>query len=78
MKTGDQGMRPVWWGVEDFHGMAQMNADMARKEVDEMYYESKFMDALERMVMQHDCEHGITWETVSSYLGDCVKEIDNG
>ena len=67
-------MRPIWWSVGDFHSIGELSASAEGKKADEMYDESKFMDALERMVMQHDCANGITWETVSSYLGDCLKE----
>ena len=37
--------------------------------------ESKFAEALDRMIHKHDAEYGITWESIKYYLNEmCVKE----
>ena len=39
------------------------------------YDESKFEEALDRMIHKHDAEYGITWESIKYYLNEmCVKE----
>lgn len=39
------------------------------------YDESKFEEALDRMIHKHDAEYGITWESIKYYLNEmCVKK----
>lgn len=39
------------------------------------YDESKFEEALNRMIHKHDAEYGITWESIKYYLNEmCIKE----
>ena len=61
--------RTITWSTEDFK--AQANAICLRngeKDLEEMFDESKFADALDNMIDHHDCEYGITWNTVEFYL----------
>lgn len=69
----------IQWSVEDFRERAKSMYELYNGESDEdnenwkeMYDEDKFGSALERMVDDHDCNHGITWDTIDSYLdSDC-------
>ena len=40
----------------------------------DIYDESKFQEALDRMIHKHDASHGISWETVDFWLDKiCLK-----
>ena len=57
--------RAVWWCVEDFEHRATEQEEV---EGEQLYDRSKFDDALEGMVADHDCNWGISWDTLDSYL----------
>lgn len=45
------------------------------KDWKDYFDESKFEEALDRMIHKHDAEYGITWESIKYYLNEmCVKE----
>lgn len=45
------------------------------KDWKDYFDESKFEEALDRMIHKHDAEYGITWESIRYYLNEmCVKE----
>lgn len=67
----------ISWNVIDFKGSATNYIDnkfseLSQKERDIKYYEifdeSKFPDALEKMISKVDHSIGITWDTVDYYL----------
>ena len=68
----------IEWGVEDFEGRAIDKETMAdeREEYDEpilIYDRSKFAFALSIMEHKHDCNYGITWDTVDYFLDEYCK-----
>ncbi len=62
----------IIWSIEDFKAAAiEKRGDSWR----DYYDESKFEEALERMIRKHDANIGICWETVKIYLDEyCMKE----
>lgn len=50
----------VKWSVEDFTWRA--------KDIGYEITEEKAQEALERMIEKHDCELGITWDTVDFFI----------
>ena len=41
---------------------------------EQLYDKSKFAEQLEKMIKNHDANHGITWLTIEEYLYQCKKE----
>ena len=41
---------------------------------EQLYDKSKFAEQLEKMIKNHDANHGITWLTIEEYLYQCRKE----
>lgn len=77
------GRRTIRWDIEDFKHRAielyEMENDL--EEYDgtdgkwkEMYDENKFEGALEEMISDHDCNNGITWDTIDYYLDEYCKK----
>lgn len=64
--------RTITWSTEDFKSYAY---NLRGDSWEEYYDESKFAEALDKMINKHDAEVGITWETVAYYLDDmCLKK----
>ena len=64
-----EGMSYIGWSVEDFRHRALEEDNSI------IYDASKFQNALDIMIKEHDANIGITWETVDVYLNEyCVKE----
>lgn len=61
----------IYWCEEDFKGLA---INKYGDDWDKFYDESKFEEALENMVRHHDCQYGITWDTVKYYLDEFCKK----
>ena len=60
----------IRWSIEDF----QKEASYFNKD-QETYDPTKFQNALELMINNHDAETGITWETLRFYLNEhCLKD----
>lgn len=69
------GFRGVFWHVDDFKGRAEENKDWLNDhDSDVKYDESKFEDALDRMISNHDAEIGINWDVIDCYLLECKVE----
>lgn len=63
----------IYWSVEDF----KLRAETLAEDEDwrEKFDESKFLNSLETMIRKHDCNIGITWETIDYYLTEyCIKD----
>ena len=63
------GYKGIYWHPNDFEmkAMNQLNPTI--------YDKSKYEDALDHMLRHHDCNNGITWDTISFYLDEyCKKE----
>lgn len=72
LKAEDYYYRSVGWHVNDFEGQAEQHKGKTWKKY---YDETKFKEALEKMIIQHDCEYGITWQTIEYYLDEyCIKK----
>lgn len=72
----EPGTKCVVWSTEDFKGRAiQIEGEDNWQNV---YDESKFQEALDRMIDKHDAESGITWITVDFWLNElCLKQNEN-
>ena len=57
----DNTKRSIVWSVDDFKHLAMQNPDIE-------YDKEEFEGALEAMIENHDCDYGITWQTVQYYL----------
>lgn len=57
----------IKWGAEDFMHRA--------KEIGYTISRAKAQDSLEEMIRRHDCNHGITWETLDFYIQQNGKKI---
>ena len=62
----------IYWCVEDFEHQAAMYEEQTGEE-GEVYDRSQFKDALNRMISNYDCNHGISWETVDYYLDEYCR-----
>jgi hypothetical protein len=64
----------IQWCTSDFESRAreteEMEAKINQSEVIQRYDRSKFELALNNMVRKHDCNLGITWDTVDYYLDE--------
>ena len=65
----DPNCRQVSWCVDDFEAHAEY-LESNVYDGEHTYDRSKFADALDRMIDKHDCEYGISWETIGAYLLD--------
>lgn len=63
--------RSITWAVEDFESRAE---DMEGENWREIYDEDKFENALTSMIHDHDCNNGITWDSVDHYLDSYCKK----
>jgi len=63
--------RSIIWAVEDFESRAE---DMEGENWREIYDEDKFENALTSMIHDHDCNYGITWDSVDHYLNSYCKK----
>jgi len=61
----DPNNRAVWWSVEDLEHRAAEQEDL---EEEKLYDRSKFESALDTMIHNHDCNWGISWDTLDVYL----------
>ena len=59
----------IVWSVEDFKSEADELTDRGYGNFDE----TKFEDALHKMIRYHDAHIGITWDTVKDYLLEYCK-----
>lgn len=64
------GTRFIGWSILDFESQAQVDEDATGLT---LYYRSKFPEALEAMIYKHDCNNGITWDTINYYLDTYCK-----
>ena len=62
-----QGFRGVLWHIDDFEQQAQV----AEEPTGLMLFDrTKFQEVLESMIQHHDCNIGITWDTIDFYLDE--------
>jgi hypothetical protein len=62
----------IYWGVEDVKGRA--------KELNILLSEEQVAKVLKDMERTHDCNYGVTWETIDFHVGEIgleISEIDN-
>lgn len=79
-KTKDYSF-PVYWSTRDFEKQAEHNFKFLKENHadkfkhlenwSQLYDKSKFVEQLEKMIKNHDCNDGITWLTVDQYLSNC-------
>lgn len=82
IKYNNPGVRGVYWTIEDFeyraidkwqYVLGRGNYPNATSWKD-IYDESKFQEALDKMIHKHDASYGISWETVDFWLDEiCLK-----
>ena len=68
----------AWWCVDDFEQRAKELEGLFQKK---LYDRNKFKQALQAMMGRHDCNLGISWDTLDAYLDEyCFigAEIKNG
>lgn len=58
----------VIWGIEDIKNRAQENYGH-----DVVISDKLALQIIEKMQHNHDCNHGITWETIDYYLNESIK-----
>ena len=58
----------IIWSVSDLEGQAATAEENAGAEIGSMYDRSKFRDVLDTIEHNHDCNWGITWETLDHAL----------
>ena len=57
----------VWWSTHDLEQKATEVEEHEGEDVI-LYDRSKFKDALDALIDDHDCNWGITWDTLDSVL----------
>lgn len=76
---------PKWksisWDILDFKSQAEQRWDIHLDDYpnavcwQDVYDESKFEEALHRMIYKHDATIGITWDTIDFWLDEmCLKK----
>ena len=63
----DKNYIPVWWSTHDLEQRAT-EAEEQEGEGVILYDRSKFREALDAMIDDHDCNWGISWDSVDSVL----------
>lgn len=58
------GYRGIFWHIDDF----EQEANQIEDDGELIYDRTKFEYALDNMIHKHDCNIGITWDTVKIYL----------
>ena len=67
-------VRTISWSTEDFESRATDLCQSTEEGTwDEVYDESKFADALDKIIDDHDANHGISWNTIDYYLDTYCK-----
>jgi hypothetical protein len=61
----------IRWDVNDFEEVAKIKT--SEEEWEEYYNKDMFGMALTEMIYKHDCNIGITWQTVGYYLDTYCK-----
>ena len=61
----EEHVRTISWSTEDFESRAK---DMLGDDWENTYDSSKFADALDEMIDNHDANNGISWSTIDYYL----------
>ena len=69
------GLRAIWWGLDDFEQQAQAFED---EYPIKKYDRDKFPEALDRMIYKHDAGYGVSWSEVNYYLNEyCLIEKED-
>lgn len=73
--------KPIYWSTKDFETRAEENFDELKSDNpkefehltswEQFYDKSMFAEKLEHMIKTHDCNYGITWDTLDDYIGEC-------
>jgi len=73
--------KAIIWSTADFESRAESNFKELKEDNPEefaefesweqLYDKTKFPQELQNMISAHDCNFGITWETVDAYIGNC-------
>jgi len=78
--------RSIVWSVEDFISQAESRWELVAflptnsiyqnaTKWQDVYDESMFENALYEMIRKHDCNNGITWDSINFYLDEyCLKK----
>ena len=69
--------RSIVWSVDDFITQAEQSFSkyIEARCWQDIYDESKFQNALYEMIRKHDCNNGITWDSINFYLDEyCLKK----
>ena len=59
----------IKWSVEDFTLLKKEGWQITAEQAEQ---------ALEEMICDHDCEFGITWDTIHSYYEDYGEQVEKG
>ena len=62
----EEHVRTISWSTADFESRAK---DMLGDNWEDTYDSSKFANALDEMIDNHDANNGISWSTIDYYLG---------
>ena len=65
----DPDCQQVAWCIDDFESHAEF-LESNNNDGKPLYDRSKFAYALTRMCDKHDCEYGISWDTIGVYLNE--------
>lgn len=67
------GQNCIVWSVKDFELRAE---ERLGKKWPHTYDESKFQEALDKMIDKHDAQYGISWITVDYWLDELCRKDD--
>jgi len=82
----EKNKRSISWSVEDFISQAESRWELVAflptnsiyqnaTKWQDVYDESMFENALYEMIRKHDCNNGITWDSINFYLDEyCLKK----
>lgn len=65
--------RSITWSVEDIRGRAEEQAEWFGQSIEERFDTSKFEVVLDQMIRKHDCNIGISWDTIDVFLDMYAK-----
>jgi hypothetical protein len=66
---GDYKLHSICWGSNDFTSLEKDGWQITKEQAEEACLD---------MIHNHDCEHGITWDSVDYYYEQYGKEVEEG
>lgn len=64
----------IIWSIEDVHGQIEDHNDMYDDDHWRTFTDEEAMEALELVQKYHDCNYGVTWDSIDSAIETILQE----